>query len=68
MNSHQKLAILSQFTKFIILVLLTIVSILISKEVWDQYKSKATSFKQTEKEITAEESVTVLASQKYELL
>ena len=62
MNSHQKLAILCQFTKFIILVLLTIVSILISKEVWDQYKSKATSFKQTEKEITAEESVTVVPS------
>ena len=44
------------------MVLLTLVAILISKEVWDQYKSKATSFKQTEKEITAEESVTVVLS------
>ena len=38
------------------------VSILISKEVFEQYQSKATSFKQYEEEITKNESITVVIS------
>ena len=44
------------------MILLSVVSILISKEVWEQYQSKATSFKQSEKDITKAESIDAVFS------
>ena len=62
MDSQQKLTIICQLIKYIISTLLAVVSILISKEVIEQFQSKATSFKQYEEEITENESITVVIS------
>ena len=48
--------------EYMIMLLLAITSVLISKEVWDQYQSKATSFKQSQRVITEAESVTLVLS------
>ena len=62
MNTQQKVKIVCHLIKSIITIILTVVSILISKEVWEQYQTKATSFKQSEQDITENESVTVVVS------
>ena len=62
MDSQQKVLILCNLIKYIIVVILTVISISISKEVWQQYQSKATSFKQSQKTITKAESITVVLS------
>ena len=45
MDIQQKVKLVFHLFKFIITIILTVVSILISKEVWEQYQTKATSFK-----------------------
>ena len=62
MDSQQKVVIACNLIKYIIVVILTVISIYISKEVWQQYQSKATSFKQSQKTITKAESITVVLS------
>ena len=60
MNSQQKVKIVCHLIKYVISTILAVVSILISKEVFEQYQSKATSFKQYEEDITENESITVV--------
>ena len=62
MDSQQKVVITCNLIKYIIVLILTVISIYISKEVWQQYQSKATSFKQSQKAITKAESITVVLS------
>ena len=62
MDVQQKVKLVCHLFKFIITIILTVVSILISKEVWEQYQTKATSFKHSEQDITENESVTVVVS------
>ena len=62
MDSRQKVVIACNLIKYIIVLILTVISIYISKEVWQQYQSKATSFKQSQKTITKAESITVVLS------
>ena len=56
MNTHQKIAFLCQTIKWLIGMILSIIAILVSYEVWNQFASKATSFKESEMEITGSES------------
>ena len=60
MNSKQKIAILFNLVRYLIMAGLLVISIFISKEVLEQYASRATSFKQSEVDITEKESVTIV--------
>ena len=46
--------------KYMLSLFLFLISVLLSKDVLDQYASKSTSFKQYEEELTVNESVTVV--------
>ena len=48
MNTHHKIAILCQTIKLLIGISLLVIAIFISNEVWNQFASKATSFKESE--------------------
>ena len=52
--------ILCILVKYLIALILLIIAIVLSKDVLDQYRSKATSFNQHEKEIRENESVTIV--------
>ena len=56
MNKHQKITLICQTIKSLIGIILSIIAILVSYEVWNQFASKATSFKEFEIEITESES------------
>ena len=60
MNLPKKVDILCSTLKYLIFLLLLITSILLSKDVFDQYASKATSLKNYEEDITLKESLTVV--------
>ena len=52
--------ILCILVKYLITLILLIIAIVLSKGILDQYRSKATSFNQHEKEISENESVTLV--------
>ena len=60
MNTHQKIEFLCQIIKSLIGMILSIIAILVSYEVWNQFASKATSFKGFEMEITELESPAII--------
>ena len=60
MALRNKLDTLCLTLKCILSLILFLISILLSKDVFDQYASKSTSFKQYEEEITENETVTVI--------
>ena len=60
MDSKNKRDILCLAIKYMLSLFLFLISVLLSKDVLDQYASKSTSFKQYEEEITVNESVTVV--------
>ena len=62
MNSLRRLNVICKFVKCSLLLILLATSIFFSKDVLDQYASKATSFKEYEEEITQKESVTVVVA------
>ena len=57
---YSNIDILCILVKYLITLILLIIAIVLSKDVFDQYTSKATSFKQHEKEISKNESVTLV--------
>ena len=59
MHVQNKLDILCKFIKYTLALFLLVVSIVLSKDVLDQYTSKATSYKQNEQDITQDESITL---------
>ena len=60
MNFTKKVDISCKIVQATLTIVFLAISITISKEVWEQYASKATSFKQSEADITKLESVTVV--------
>ena len=60
MNFTKKVDLSCKIVQAILTIVFLAISITISKEVWQQYASKATSFKQSEADITELESVTVV--------
>ena len=59
MHVQNKLDILCKLVKYTLALFLLVVSIVLSKDVLDQYTSKATSYKQNEQDITEDESITL---------
>ena len=57
---YSNIDILCILVKYLITLILLIIAIVLSKDVLDQYRSKATSFNQHEKEIDKNESVTLV--------
>ena len=57
---QNKLYTLCNIVKYIITLILLVVSIFLSKDTLDQYTSKAKGFKQYEREVSEEESVTIV--------
>ena len=62
MKSHQKIRLLCLSVKFGIIILLSASAILISREVFTQYASRDTSFKQSEVQVTEKESITLVVA------
>ena len=60
MNFTKKVDLSCKIVQATLTIVFLAISITISKEVWEQYASKATSFKQSEADITELESVTVV--------
>ena len=60
MNTHHKIAFLCQTIKLLIGISLLVIAIFLSNEVWNQFASKATSFKESEMEITESESPAII--------
>ena len=60
MNITKKVDFLCLVLKYLIFLILVITSILLSKDVFDKYASKATSLKNYEEDITLKESLTVV--------
>ena len=58
-KAAKAICLLSKFTIFI---LLTVVSVLISKEVFEQYASKDTAFKKSQEPISEDESITLVVA------
>ena len=59
MAVQSKLSIFCSSVKYIIALFLLVVSIILSKDVLDQYTAKATSYKQKEQDVTENESITL---------
>ena len=60
MSFSNRLHIICSVLRFMLTLMLLVISALISKDVLDQYASKSTSFKQFERPITQNETVTLV--------